>query len=369
MRAGWAAPLRCGVVTSASLLRRGSTRILLVVALGALVASTTACNPGRPPAAVVDGTSIPASRVDEIVAAFPEGNAELDIGGAGEDTYLTSWGSEVLNFLVQRSILKEVAQRRNVIVSDADRTTAEEQIPAALSVTQGDASSGQAVFDALSADTQEWLTDLLAYGVALGDDLQREAEGDITEDEARAYFDDNTALFSSICPALLTVAPSDIEDVLARLDGGEDFVELSREVSVDADVAANPEGECSSGAQWAQARDQVASQGGLTDPYDDLLVARDGDIVGPYAYNDQGTVLLIRASVTEPTFDEVADAVLQAAQADSDWRLARVLDDEAGRVSVRVDPRFGSWNADDLVVEPPSGATRRSDLEDLASAE
>lgn len=367
MRAGRAAPLRCGVVTSATLRRRGPARLLLVLALGALAATTTACNPGRPPAAVVEGSSIPASVVDEIVQAFPEGNADLQIGGAGADTYQTSWGSEVLNFLVQRSILKEVALARKVIVSDADRASAEEQVPAALSVTQDDTASGQAVFDALSTDTQEWLTELLAYGVALGDDLNAEAETDVSEDEARAYFDDNAALFSSICPTLLAVGPDALEDVLGRLDAGEDFVALSQEVSTDPQVAENPVGDCASGAQWSEARDQAASQGGLVDPYEDILAAADGDIIGPYAYDDQGTVLLILVSSTAPSFDEVADAVVQAAQADTDWRLARVLDDEAGRVDVRIDPRFGSWDADGLAVEPPAGATRRSDLDDLSA--
>lgn len=362
-------PLPCGPVIAAPSRRLRPARSAAAAALlVALVLGTGACNPGRPVAAQVEGTGISAERVDEIVAAFPEGNEEIDVSGAGEGTYETSWGTEVLNFLVQRAFLAEIAARRDVAVGEADRTAATEQIPAALAVSE-DQTSGQAVFDALSEDTQDWLVDLLAAGVALSDDLSEDAEAEVAPEEARAYFDENQARFSDICPAFLVVAPDDVDAVTARLDAGEDFLELSSEVSIDPDVAEDParpggQDQCASGAEWQQARDQSAQQGGLTDPYDDLLAAVDGDVVGPYQADQEGNVMLLLAQIDTPAYDDVADQVVEAARADGDWRLQRILQEEARGIDVRVDPRFGHWDEDALAVTPPEGVTRH-DVADL----
>lgn len=361
-------PLPCAPVIAAPSRRLRPARSAAAAALlVALVLGTGACNAGRPVAAEVHGTAIPAERVDEIVAAFPEGNEEIDVSGAGEGTYATSWGTEVLNFLVQRAFLAEIAKRRHVVVDEADRSAATEQIPSALAVSE-DQSSGQAVFDALSEGTRDWLVDLLAAGVALSDDLAQDADAEVEPEEARSYFDENPSRFSDICPAFLVIAPDDLDAVTARLDAGEDFLELSSEVSIDPDVADDParpggQDQCAPGAQWEQARDQSAQQGGLTDPYDDLLAAVDGDVVGPYQADEQGNVMLLLAQVETPEYEDVADQVVEAARADGDWRLRRILEEEARGIDVRVDPRFGRWDEDAMAVTPPEGATRHQPAE------
>ncbi len=316
--------------------------------LAAVVAVTaSACNPGRPPAATVGGVDISAERVDDLVAAFAAADPAYreDIEGAGDDTYATVWAADALRILVTRAAAADLAARDDVIIDSTHRNGAEDEL--ASSLLPDDPEKGAAVVAALSEDTRAWLLEMTAAGLALEADLA--ASGPASPDQVRSYYESSDE-FDRICIRLLVVAPDGVDAARARIDAGEDFGDLSAELSVAPEVAAARGGsDCPLLSQLQEGLQPEAFQ--------QIDAVPDGGVVGPFQYDEAGNVVLVEVSPREKVpLEEVAEQL--ATDLPGDARFEAAVREALGSTDIRIDPRFGHWDAERHLVVAPSGPGR-----------
>ena len=323
-----------------------------MAALVALVLGASACNAGRPPAATVRGIDISAQRVDDLVDAYSEANPDLaaeQVAGEGEGTYRTSVAGNLLAFLMSTAAAASEADERGLepATSEEAQTSLETKLGGSA-----DAELGPKIIEALPTDTREWLIDLEARGLALKTELGAEATaGSDQEAQAREMYDADPTAYATVCLRLIAVAEADLPDVQARLDAGEDFGDVSADVSIDPDLAAARGGDqCALLSQYQQQLDATA--------FGDIAGAAEGDVVGPYQYDDQGNVVIVEIrSSGVPPFEEVAESIISTLPADDGSAALDALTLEIlGGDDVRVDPRFGHWDAAAGTVVPPTGS-------------
>ena len=342
---------------------RARRAAVALLALVALVVGTTACGAGEPPAATVEGTDISAEVVDEIVEAYVEADPETygpEFTGAGTDTLSMAPVSNVLGSLVIQELQAHYAEQRDIEPTAEERTQAEELARTSFvqdqaapapdgAPSEAEQTSG-AIFDALSTSTQEYLVDLRAQALALSRQLGEESgSGDAA---AREFYEQNPQQFTAVCVYLLAVPADQLEAVQGRLDGGEDFAEVSAEVSTEPQVQ-----EAAAGPPQCLALTQLQQQV-QPELFEALAGAEAGDVIGPYPYDETGeiqTLFGIEERQVTP-FEQVRDAILQQLPSAGDQAVSDLLLEEAPQADVSVDPRFGSWDADQARVIPPEGA-------------
>lgn len=330
---------------------RRSRRLVATVAVVALVLGASACNAGRPPAATVRGIDIPPQRVDDLVAALEEANPELaaQYDGEGEDSYQTALGANLLAYLMSLAAGASEADDRGL-----EPTTDEEAETAITSRLSGAADSelGTKLLDALPSDTRDWMVDLSARSLALQQELGAEASaGQDQEAQARQVYDADPTAFTTVCLRLIAVAEPDLPDVQARLDAGEDFGDVSAEVSVDPELAAARGGDqCALLSQYQQQLDPAVVT--------EITEAAEGDVIGPYQYDQEGNVVIVEIrSSSVPPFDEVAETIIASLPVDDgSAALSELTYEILDGDDVRVDPRFGRWDSEVGTVVPPSGS-------------
>jgi len=147
-------------------------------------------------------------------------------------------------------------------------------------------------------------------------------------------------VFAQYCVSSIPVESEDQGKALVRqTQGGTTLAELvTRQGGQD-------EG-CIAGYQLDQLPAQLAA---------DLRSAQPGAVVGPYQ-GQSGLLLVGLSTKSVPTFDQVS------AQADSVYAQARSsAEDPAWKAwlaqqkpDVSIDPRYGSWDAQQLTVDPPA---------------
>lgn len=336
-------------------------------ALLALVLTATSCNAGRPPAASVAGRDLSAQRLDDLVGAFLEADPDTygaQIEGQGEDTYQMAAVSSVLTTLVIQMAQAELAEREGAIPTEEERTEAEDLVRnsfAAGADAEVDPTTGQpseeaaqaqeasaAVFDALSEDTREWLVDLRASTLALAR-VAAEDSGDV-EEQARGLYEADPTIYDRLCISAILVPADQIDAVQQRLDAGEDFGQVSAEVTVDQQIAENQGslGDCIPAGQLPQFLPQEVI---------DLVVPLDvGEVSEVFDLQD-GTVAVFELSDRQPTPFEEVRAEIEASLPDpGEAALSQLVQESIGDIDVHVDPRFGTWDAETGTVTPPAGA-------------
>lgn len=367
------APTDCGGVAPGpydrrlmSSLRSPRSRrpVVGLLAVVALMLATSACgSAGQPPAATVDGTDISADRVDEIVGAYvaadPETYSEA-FAGEGDDTLSMNPVSNVLSSLIVQVLQSDLAADRGVTPTDEERTQAEEAVrtsfvqqeqadpadPAATEPSESEAASG-AIFDELSESTQKFLIDLQADSIALSRQLGEESgSGDAA---AQEYYDQNPDQFKALCLRLLALPEADLPTAQARLEAGEDFETVSRELSTPPEViqSLDEEPQCQPLSTFQQ---QLQAEA-----FEQLASAVAGDVVGPFAYDEEGNVVLVEVPEVRLTpFEEVRELILQNIPAAGDQALNDLVTSTLAEADVSVDPRFGTWETD-RGVDPTTG--------------
>jgi parvulin-like peptidyl-prolyl isomerase len=211
---------------------------------------------------------------------------------------------------------------------------------------------------------QGFLTDLAAQGVTI-----EQAVGIPSAGEAMIEFDARlTVIRDGVVPELVTApdlvealqgtveadpaqlpivcarhvlvtTEGEAEDVIGRLEAGEDFAAVADEVSQDA----SPGGDlgCSSPSLYVEPF-AVAT-----------MTAEIGEITGPVETNFGFHVLIVDERVT-PTAEEIAAdpaAFLNDEQVQSLW--VDWINGELAQSDISVNEKFGFWNEDTLRIDPP----------------
>ena len=283
-------------------------------------------------AATVNGVEIPGERIEEIV--------DLQMGALEDapeeeqaDTRLQTARQALSAEIQLKAVEGAVEERFGLDIPDEDIDAAlEEQI---------EAQGGQEAFDQLAEDSGLSSDAALgfardnAYVTVLVEYVQAELadEGGITDEELQAQYDAAPEAFqSSEVRHILVDTEDEANDVIARLDAGEDFGAVAEDVSNDPGSAAN-------GGSLGE-----APRGSYVEPFSNAIYSEDteiGEVVGPVESQFGFHVLIVDARTT-PEFEDVRDqleAQLVGAQF-SDF-LQEVFDS----AEVEVDPYYGEWDS------------------------
>lgn len=351
---------------------------LVGLVLGATVV-LSACNPGRPPAATVEGTEIPAQYVDDLLDAYRQADPELydpQLDGQGEGTTQMPAFSQVLDRYVIEAAVAELADERGVIPTEEDRTEAETQLRNSLVQDQQVVSGAedpaaaaeetealrQEVYDAIPSETQDWLIEVGSKRVALSRELAAEA-GD-QEELARQAYQNDLESYTQYCIRAIQARETDLAEVQQRLADGEDFGQVSAELSVPGIVIDQ------AGQELAEVRGEIGcipqAQLAQTSPLlqQSILDNPDGGVTEPEPVTDQAGVPVEPAEVfilevsppqVQP-FEDVAAQIIESLPNAGDIALDTLLDSALPSMDITVNPRFGTWDAEAGAVVAPIGA-------------
>lgn len=331
---------------------------LAVAATLATVGCSSTTDDGGVPAvaATVSGIEIPGERIEEIVdlqMATLDGAPEEERANARLETARQALSAEIQ----LRAVEAAVEERFGLDIPDEDVDAAlEEQI---------EAQGGQEAFDQLAEDSGLSAEDALgfardnAYVAVLVEYVQAALaeDGGVTDDELRAQFEAAPEQFqSSEVRHILVDTEQEANDVIARLDAGEDFGAVAEEVSNDPGSAAN-------GGALGE-----APRGSYVEPFSEAVYSEDtelGEVVGPVESQFGFHVIIVDARTT-PEFEDVRDQLeAQLVGAEFSDFLQEVFDE----AEVEVDPYYGEWDSASRMVVPVAEETEEPATDDAEAGD
>jgi len=178
---------------------------------------------------------------------------------------------------------------------------------------------------------------MVRFNAEIGVIRQQATEGLAADPEfVDEYFSD-PAVYTTVCARHILVETEDgANDVLARLEGGEEFAAVAAEVSLDS-----PTGDL--GCAYASRY--------VTDFAEATMTADIGAFTGPVE-TTFGFHVLIVDDRTAPTLDEIAaDPLSFFGDSDLNAIWTQWLNDTLGSAEVELDPKYGTWS--DVGIIPP----------------
>lgn len=282
--------------------------------------------------------------------------------GSGSATYASDASASALDWLVTQTVLRSELDERGLSVSEEDRREAREEIihPSIGQALGASALEGRQAFDAMDSEAQDFAISFWAGVLALGRDL--EVDDGITDERVREVYDENEIAFTERCVRHLLVQADDpqdpgaalaeAEELLARVEEGEDFGELVAELSADPSAVEN-DGDLGCARSWA---------GEFGQQFDvAVFEAEIGEVTGPVG-SPAGVHLVEVTDERVLPLDQVRGEIEQglAAQATGAQidAAAQLVFERTVELDVSVDPRFGRWQ---LVVVGPTGNLEPTD--------
>lgn len=353
--------------------RRRLVRLASAAAVALVLAGgASACSSGplaKGPAATVNGVEITRAEVQAEIETnrdFYRSAAEAgltdtdyatladDIDGVGADTYSMDATTQALLTLMQDELVRQELEAADALPTKDDEDALRAQITGQLPPEQ---------LEQLDADYIDKFVASNALIQALRTLRAEEADAGLEDPDPAEVEAQRDARYEEIvaeqpyCVAVIrSGSEADADAALARVEGGEDFGAVATEVSTLTESREGGFLGCGSAEQLAQAFPGIELDG-----------AAQGDVLGPFTVTDQTgqsqfDVVQI-AGVEGPTREQAA-AQLEAevpatavptdpASFDSSQLVGELLAD----AEITVDPRFGTWNPDTLLLEPVVGAT------------
>ena len=331
-------------------MKRGARRLVIpLLAIGAL--GLGACGWRSDVAASVDGTDIGTTSLQQDTRDLlrqPD-FASLYLnsatpGGSTDERLPTAALAVLLNRRISEAMVQRELAARNITVSDDDLRDAEADLLEQLGQQDGQAQGSgqsdlQAAFSQLPDPLRNRLIRAEASATALRDEL---AAADLATfpADAHAYYDAHPEVFAQYC---LSSIPVDDEEQ------GKELIRQTKGGTTLAELVARQKGQaegCLAGYELDQLPEELAGS---------LRAAQPGDVVGPL--QAQGSPLLVGVTSRDvPAYAQVAD------QASARYRIARAAAEDPAwkawlatqKPDVTIDPRFGTWNAAQLQVDPPT---------------
>ena len=283
--------------------------ILLVIAAITLAA----CGSGSGVAATVDGTDITVADVEALISGDGSEIPKTEFAGA-------------LGFLVQQQIISEAAETEFGIVIPEEDVTAE------ATALFEESANGQTREEFLEAQgITEELLQQFAHSQLLVGEISETLQADVeqpTQEEIDTHISDAEALYCS--SHILVATEQEANDILARIEAGEDFAALATELSTDT-------------GSGAQGGDLGCSAPEVYDPAfaAALTEAEVGVPTDPVESQFGFHVILLREDElpTEAEAIETLTADASSAAA-STW-----FTDQFESAEVTVDETYGTWEA------------------------
>lgn len=346
--------------------------VALAASLSLVVGCTYGGTPGDPGALEVGSTRLSVNELNDELdyfAANPSAAQSLlgaDVsaissGGEAADAQRRTLAVGVLNVHAYAALLADAASARGVEPTAEDEAGAAQTLASLNTAAVPPPPSLVAVIESLVANQ-------LALTAALEDEA-----GPVRDEDVRAAYDasvadpsrfEGFACASHILVAFPTTgtgsAPSEpsaaddaaalaaAEAIAARLAAGEDFAAVATEASDDPGSAARG-GDLGCNFPGSYVPEFEAA----------LQALQPGQVSAPVRTEFGYHIIRLDASGVPP-FEKVAEQIrteLESRQGDTRQQLTRLLAEAANGVDVVVNPRYGTWDAEQVAVVPPAGAT------------
>ena len=319
---------------------------MLFIAAAALVSA--ACGAVSPYAAIINGQRATQRDLDRELKAIKNNKAflqalqaqgGLQIEGTGKNTFDMAFVSRVLTRRIFFVIIHQQVAKRHLKVTEADLTAARRDAQ--------DQFGGAATFKAFPKGYAEEAVRTTAEIAVLQKSL---GSGDASPDKIKAYYDAHPDEFQEACVSHILVDDEATAKALkAQLDAGADFADLAKKNSKD-----NQGADGGSAAKGGSLDCINASQSANFDPdfvagYKDLPVNKVSDPVKTqFGYHLIKVTDRHQQSLQDATSDITAKLTQNTQQAFNDMITA-----SAKKAKIRVNPRYGTFDRDQLSVVPP----------------
>lgn len=301
-------------------------KLLSLVVFGAIVLA--ACGGGSGSvAATVDGTEVTVADIEALI-------------DSEESTLPVDQFSQYLAFEIQWNILF------NAAAEDFDVSVPDDEVEAEANRLYEQLAGEESREEFLSSRgiTEEFLSKIAEQGlidVAIREQLVAEVP-EPTQEEIDARREENAASFVEACVShILVETEEEANEVLTRLEQGEEFGELATELSTDPGSAAN------NGILPCGTPD------GYVEPFRDaVLDAPLGEVYPTPVQSEFGYHVILVTDRTEPSDAEVADIIRQDAVLVDLQAWFNGIMEEA---EVTVNEDYGTWQPVPPAVNPPTG--------------
>lgn len=314
-------------------------RALIPALLVTLVLTACGGTAGDPTvAATVNGEDIPIATVEErleVAKADPQVQQNLE----GDDgTAERQIQAQILSQLIRSSLLEQGAVGLDVTVTDADVDARLQEI------IDSPQFGGQEAFDAFIAerglsqeDVNTQIRDLV-YQEKVQEALTADIE--IPQDRIDAAFAEQAAGGGNPrARHILVGTEEEAQDVLSRLEAGEDFGDLAAEVSTDPSAQEN-RGELG----------EIAPGQTVPEFEEALTAAAEGEVVGP-VQTQFGFHVIERLAA--PTQEEAEEQIREQLRSEEEAGVVEEwLLEQNAAAEVTVNPRLGAWDAETGQVTP-----------------
>lgn len=244
--------------------------------------------------------------------------------------------AQFLSYSIQWVIVNEAAEADYGVTTSEDEVAAEaDRIIADVlpeDQTREEFLAGQGI-------TEEFLSNIARQGLV--DVAIREIMLEDTEEPTEEEIDAERESAVSVCASHILVATEDeADDVVTRLDAGEDFAELATELSLDTTSGAN------GGALGCESPDTYVETFAEA-----TRVATVGEVYEEIVESEYGFHVIMVTDRIVPTDEELVDIIKENAVLTmlEDWFLGAVAD-----ADVTVGEEYGTWQPNPPTVVPPS---------------
>jgi foldase protein PrsA len=295
-------------------------------------------------AAKVDGKSISQSALEDEMRSIAANErylqqvqARTQVRGSGAGTFDAAFTGQVLGRQIQYVLVDREIERRKLKITEADLRAARDEV--------AQQAGGVDILNAFPKDYQDVLVERAAKVDALTVSLSGQQA---SEEAARAYYNSHKDDFTDACVAHILVSSKEKADQLkARLAGGEDFGAVAKAESQDTQSAAqNGELGCDINADTISVPEFIQAVRGQP-------LGQVGDPVK----TQFGFHLILVKSRAVPPFEKVVDRAREHVVTASKSKLQEWINDAVGKAEISVNPRYGTFDKQELTVKPPVAPT------------
>ncbi|HVL98326.1 MAG TPA: peptidylprolyl isomerase [Egibacteraceae bacterium] len=307
-------------------------RLFALVALAALVA---ACGPegaaGPDVAATVNGEEIAIAEVRDRYDAVSE-NPQFAEQLAGDDSgaFEQQVQAEILTGLIRSRLLHQGAADLGVELTDEDVEAKREGI---IEEVGGEDAFAEIIE---TNNLTEETVDSQLRDLAMQDLVAEALTADVDVDDEQVAEEYERSYGTASARHILVETEEQAQQVLARLEAGEDFGALAQELSTDPSAAQNAGdlGQFGRGDMVPEFADAVFS-------------AEEGQIVGPVQTQFGFHVIEVTEIDPGPPLEDVEEEIVaQLLEGERGQLLQEWLDERSAQAEVTVNPRFGEWDAE-----------------------
>lgn len=311
-----------------------------------LVVTSAGCGKTTPYAATVNGQRISEDTLldevevlrksPEVLSAFTGQPPAADTGSKGTASaeVTAAW----LTRLIRQEAVDADFRERKLSISAEKRREVENSFEQALG---GDSKDSK--WKALPAWFRDRLIDRQARLEALLDATATAP----TEAQQKAYYEQNK---DQICPSgnlvyhILVASEADAKKAAARIEGGEPFAEVAKAVSTDTSAQSGGLVGCAGAGTFVPEFEKVAA---------DL---KPGQVSKPVKTQFGWHVITVK----KITFEAVEGEIVRALESQGQNKFGEKLRQQLEKAKISVNSRFGTWDRDQLQVNPPKAPKPKS---------